>query len=513
MTIARYLTRSASAYGDRCALVFGDRRWSYAEYEKNVNRFANAFAGAGVREGDRIAVFQTNCPEHIFTLFASAKLGAAYCPLNYRLKGKELAHVLDDSEPKIVLVGHRYAEQINQITASIKETKHTLIIDASPGEPGALQDFINDTDYRAPRGEIHDDATAILLYTSGTVDMPKGVMHSHANLIARCEGRKTPLDDPSIEKVGLIVTPVFHITGIQQMFKNAASASTLIIMPQFKVEDFLRIVETKNVMSVGLVPTMIHQIMEHPDQSGFNLDSLRVISYGGSSISPALIRKLMKRLPGCKFAQGYGLTEVGVTWLQPHEHTMDASPGQRDPMESVGRAIPGIEIAIVDDSGKRLAQGEIGEIIVVGSNIMQGYWCLEEENARAFRDGWFYTGDMGYLDPEGFLFISGRKKDLIIRGGENILPIEVENVLISHPDVADAAVFGIPNPRWGEIVAAAVVPEHSREVKADELIEFCRQQIASFKKPERIFITDTIPRNAAGKAVRKDLREAYTNSD
>ncbi len=511
MTIARYLSRMASKYPDRCAIIFKGERWTYAEYESIVNRFANAFASIGVGRGDRIAVFHTNCPEHLFSLFAAAKLGAIYSPLNCRLKAGELSHVLTDCEPKIVLVGKRYAEQVTAVTKNIKTTKLTLVIDALPGEQASLHDFMVGADDSAPQADVPDDATALLMYTSGTTGAHKGVMHSHANLIQRCEGRTTPFDDDSLEKIVLLAVPVFHVTGVQVMIKTAATGGTLVIMPQFSVDDFLRTIEAEGVMMAVVVPTMLERIIEHPDLKNYNLDSLRIIAYGGSPISPQLIRKAMRTLP-CMFTQGYGLTEAGVTWLGPQEHSLDPPPGRRDPLESVGRALPGLEIAIIDADGERLPSGQPGEIIIRGASVMQGYWRRNEDTAKCIRDGWFHTGDIGYLDEEGFLFISGRKKDIVIRGGENIAPIEVENVLASHPAVADAAVFGIPDEKWGEIVGAAVVLRPSGQATAEELIEYCRQRMASCKKPERIFFVDALPRNAAGKVVKTELKKTYANT-
>ncbi|UCD58476.1 MAG: AMP-binding protein, partial [Candidatus Hydrogenedentota bacterium] len=347
--------------------------------------------------------------------------------------------------------------------------------------------------------------------TSGTTGTHKGVMHSHTNIIQRCEARSTAFDDPSLEKIGLLAVPVFHVTGMQVLVKTAASGGTLVIMPQFRVEDFLRTVEAEGVMMAVVVPTMLEQVVEYPDLDKFNLDSLRVLVYGGAPISADLIRRAMRTLP-CMFIQGYGLTEAGVTWLQPGEHSLEVPPGKHDRLESVGRAIPGIEIAIIDEAGRHLPPGETGEIIIRGATIMQGYWRLEEETARSIRDGWFYTGDIGFLDEDGFLFVSGRKKDIIIRGGENIAPLEVENVLMSHPAVADAAVFGIPDPKWGEIVAATVVLKPSEQASSKELIELCRQRIASFKKPERIFFAHSLPRNAAGKVLKTELRKTVAGS-
>jgi acyl-CoA synthetase (AMP-forming)/AMP-acid ligase II len=256
---------------------------------------------------------------------------------------------------------------------------------------------------------------------------------------------------------------------------------------------------------------MLARIVEHPDLDKYNLESLRILVYGGSAVSPDLVRKAMRKLP-CMFTQGYGLTEAGVTWLQPSDHSLDPPAGRRDPLESVGGAVPGLEIAIVDENGNRLPPGQPGEIIVRGGDLMQGYWRREEETARVIRDGWFHTGDSGYLDEHGFLFMAGRKKDLIIRAGENIAPIEVETALMSHPAVADTGVFGIPDQEWGEIVGAAVVLRPSEKATAEELIEHCRQRIASYKKPSRIFFVDALPRNAAGKLLTRELRKTFAGS-
>ncbi len=511
MTIARYLDRIVKEYPDRLALIFGDRRWTYAKYGRAINRLANALASIGVTQGDRIAIFHTNCPEHAFTMFASARLGAMVCPMNCRLKGDELAYVLKDCEPSVVLVGKRYADQVMPITREINTTKRTLLIDALPGDPDSLHDLLSDVDDKQPNTDVSANVTALLLYSSGTTGKPKGVLHSHQNIIDRCEGRTTAFDDPSLEKTGLLAVPMFHITGIQVVVKTVASGGMLVTMPQFKIEDFLRTVQDEGVMMACVVPTMLEQIVEYPNLDKYNIESLKVLVYGGAATAPALIRKAMDKLP-CMFIQGYGLTETSITWLQPSDHTAHASADRADTLTSVGRPVPGIEVAIVDDNDNQLRQRESGEIVARGAGVMQGYWRKEEETKEAMRGGWFHTGDMGYFDDEGYLYIIGRKKDLIIRGGENIAPLEIENILVTHPAVAEAAAFGIPDPKWGEIVASAVVLRPSREATAEELIEYCRQRIASYKKPERIFFLKALPRNAAGKVLKKDLRKISLNA-
>lgn len=508
MSIARYLAETAANYPERCAIVYEGKRWNYAEYEGMVNRMASAFVSFA-KKGDRIAIFHMNCPEHLFCLFAAAKIGAMYSPLNCRLRGRELSHVLTDCQPTLVLVGKRYAEQVTAVTGNMESNKRTLIIDALPGDSCSLYDFIEEAgDPGRDAPSVPENAIALLMYTSGTTGAQKGVMYSHASLMQRCESRKTAYDDPAVEKKMLLAVPIFHITGMQLVVKAAASASTLVIMPQFEVEKFLRIIEQESVAAAFVVPTMIEQIVEHPDLEKYNLESLRILVYGGAPSSPDLIRRAMRKLP-CAFIQGYGLTEASVTWLQPSEHQLDLEPGEHDLLQSVGRAVEGVEIAIVDENDKHLGPGQTGEILVRGMGVMQGYWQRDEESARSFRSGWFRTGDMGFLDEEGYLFVTGRKKDLIIRGGENIAPLEVENVLASHPAIAEAAVFGLPDKKWGEIVATAIVLRPSQEVKPEELIEFCRQRIASYKKPERILFLKSLPRNAAGKVVKAELRKLF----
>jgi acyl-CoA synthetase (AMP-forming)/AMP-acid ligase II len=465
MSIARYLTETAANYPDRCAIVYEGKRWNYAEYESMANGMANAFASLA-EKGDRIAIFNTNCPEHLFCLFAAAKIGAMYSPLNCRLRGAELSHVLSDCRPALVLVGRRYAEQVTAVTGKIATNKRTLIIDAPHGEFDSLHDFVKEADDSVRNAPVSENEIALLMYTSGTTGAHKGVMYSHGSLMQRCESRKTA----------------------------------------YEVDKFLQIIEQESVTAAFVVPTMIEQIVEYPGLEKYDLESLRILVYGGAPASPDLIRKAMRKLH-CAFIQGYGLTEASVTWLQPSEHQLDLEAGKHDLLQSVGKAVAGVEIAIVDDADKRLPPGQTGEILVRGTGVMQGYWQRDEDTARCFRNGWFRTGDLGFLDEEGYLFVTGRKKDLIIRGGENIAPLEVENVLTSHSAIAEAAVFGIPDARWGEIVAAAVVLKPSQEVKPEQLIEFCRQRIASYKKPERIFFLRSLPRNAAGKVVRAELKK------
>jgi long-chain acyl-CoA synthetase len=355
-----------------------------------------------------------------------------------------------------------------------------------------------------PQQVVYDpDAVLALIYTSGTTGQPKGVMVTHANVLTDIHHFNYWMRYTE-GAVYLHAAPLFHIADFPAMFAAPAFGAAQLTIPKFSPQSFCETVERECVSHTVLVPTMINLLTQYPEIGKHDLHSLRVLAYGGSPIAPELIRRTRELLPLVKLVQVYGLSETGfLTGLQDQEHTHDR-------LLSCGRPCLGNDLQVTDESGKQVETGKPGELMVRGANVMRGYWNNPSESARVFRDGWFRTGDIGYQDPNGFFFILDRAKDMIVTGGENVYSGEVEAVIYAHPAVREATVFGIPDPKWGELVMACVVLRPEIALTANELVEHCRQSLATYKVPRRVEFLDTeLPKNGSGKILKRVLRDRF----
>jgi long-chain acyl-CoA synthetase len=481
------LGRANRYYPEQTALVPGGTRVTFRELHGRVRGIAASLRQRGFRAGDRLALLLPNTPEYIELVYACSWLGLIAVPLNTRLSEVEIDHILADASPR-GLIRH------SSLAAPATNLTFQFVLDQDP--------FEMDTD--APPEPVYDpEAVLALIYTSGTTGRPKGVMVTHANLLANVHHSNYWL---RYREGGtyLHAAPMFHIADFPVMFAAPAFGGAQITIPKFSPQGFCETVERERVTQTVLVPTMINLVTKFSEAGKYDLRSLETLAYGGSPMAPELIHETRRLLPNAKLVQVYGLSETGfLSGLQDQEHTEGR-------LTSCGRPCPGVDLQVVDESGKPVAPGQSGELVARGANVMHGYWNDREKTARAFRDDLFRTGDVGYQDGSGYFYIMERLKDMIVTGGENVYFGEVEDVIYQPPAVLEAAVYGIPDQKWGELVTASVVVKPGMTLTADDLIAYCRQSLASYKIPRQVEISETdLPKSGSGKILKRLLRERF----
>jgi long-chain acyl-CoA synthetase len=481
------LGRASRYYPKRTALAPGGTRLTFRELDERVANVAAALSRLGFEAGDRLAFLLPNGPEYIELVYACSWLGVIAVPLNTRLSAVEIDRVLTDATPH-GLVRH------SSLPVPTVRLPWQRVLDEEAWE--------SRTD---PPPDVHYDPEAILalIYTSGTTGRPKGVMLTHANVFANVHNFNYWMRYRD-GGVYLHAAPIFHIADFPAMFAAPAFGACQVTIPKFSPQTFCETVERERVSHTVLVPTMINLLTQFPDAKKYDLGSLEVLAYGGSPMAPELIHRTKSLLPNLKLVQVYGLSETGfLTGLQDQEHSEDR-------LLSCGKPCPGIDVQIVDASGKQVDAGHHGELVARGANVMRGYWNNPEETALAFRDGLFRTGDAGYQDEAGYFYILDRLKDMIVTGGENVYSGEVEAVIYQHPAVREVAVFGIPDPQWGELVMAYVVLKQGESLTVDCLIAHCRRTLANYKIPRRVEFSETeLPKGGSGKVLKRVLRERF----
>ncbi|HEX5365519.1 MAG TPA: AMP-binding protein [Acidimicrobiales bacterium] len=507
VNLAMLVDIPAMIVGDDLALVDGSGERTYGVLRDAVGRTAGLLAGLGVGEGDRVAILSTNRDEVVEVLFAAAARGATAVPMNFRAGEVELGHLLSDSGARVLFVEGRYLDVVRSVRPD--HLDHVVVVD-DPGDYRAARDRAEPQDLIA---DVDDDDLAVLLYTSGTTALPKGVMLTHGALTGYVMAGNDAADGTT-EGMSLLAAPLYHIAGLTALLNPLYTGRPTVLLPQFEPEAWLEAVERHHITHAFLVPTMLAQLLDHPKLADADLSSLQTVTYGAAPMPrPLLERAIGAFPPAVEWSGAYGQTETTstVAVLGPDDHRLEGSPEQvaarRRRLSSVGRPLDDVELRVVDPLGRPLPAGEVGEVQLRTFRAMQGYWG-EQEKTRVTLDeeGWVHTGDVGYLDDEGYLFLTGRAGDMIIRGGENVAPAEVESVLHEHPDVAEAAVVGVPDETWGERVVAAVVVRPGSQVSPEDLVRFCAERVAPAKRPEQVVILDELPRTGTGKVVRRDLR-------
>jgi long-chain acyl-CoA synthetase len=486
MIYVHSLGRAAKYFPERTALAADGTRSTFRELHDRVGRIAAALVKHGFKAGDRLALLLPNEPDYIELVYACAWLGIIAVPLNTRLSVKEIDGILTDAKPR-GLIRH------SSLPVPTVQVSWQLVLDQDPLDlqSNSIPDPIYDP-----------NAILALIYTSGTTGRPKGVEMRHSNILENLYHTTfwLPFEEGSVH---LHAAPLFHIADFPSMFGAPVFGACQVTIPKFNPQIFCETVQRERVTHTVLVPTMINMLTEFPELQKYDLSTLRHLGYGGSPMAPELVHRTRQVLPNVKLVQVYGLSEAGfLTGLLDHEHT-------EDKLTSCGRPCLGIDVRVVDPAGKEVETGKTGELVARGANIMHGYWNNAPETERAFRNGFFRTGDVGYQDANGYFYILERLKDMIVTGGENVYSGEVEAVIYTHPAVREAAVFGIPDPKWGEIVKACVVLKPGETLTADELIAYCRRSLANFKVPRSIqFSQAELPKSGSGKILKRVLRDA-----
>ena len=515
MNTTEFLMLTSAISPDRTATIFEGRSQTYAELQERTTRLANALADLGVGHGDRVATIQVNCPEQIEAYFATAKLDAVYVPLNFRVKADELEYMLNDATPKVLLVGDRYTDLVLSVASRAPSVQHSITLGNKDAPWTSYEELLTtgSDEERFPAADDND--TTIILFTAGTTGVPKGVMLTHNSFSFYILSSVAPVD-PDIEERNILTVPLYHIAGIQAVLAAVYSGRSLIIQRQFEAKEWMELVERERANRAMMVPTMLKQLLDHPEFHRHDLSSLEVITYGAAPMPLEVIKRAIQALPGTRFINAFGQTETAstITMLPPEDHVLEGSPEEMERklkrLSSIGRPLDDVEVRIVDEDGNDSAVGEVGEIVARGERLMKGYWGNEAATRETVRSGWLYTGDLGYFDEDGYIFLAGRAKDFIKRGGEMVAPEEVEQVLHSHPAVEEAAIIGVPDVDWGERVRAVVVLKAGQRVDEEELSEYCRQRLASFKRPESVVFVDELPRNPLGKVLKRVLREEHS---
>ena len=490
MNLARLGEDNVRTYGEYVSLVFEGREWTNVAQQRMAARFAHALRRLGVGVGDRVVVLLPNCPEVLQAYAGILKAGGVIVPVVFLLSAEEVRHILADSGARVVVTASQFLDKVEGWTGAL------VLVDGGDGGH-AWADLVAGPPDDFPAVERDDGDLAAILYTAGTTGRPKGVALSHGNLAsnARAAASLSELDRTAW---ALMVLPLSHSYGLTVMNAGHVLGTRGVLLRWFNPEGVLETIQHYRVQSMSAVPTMLVYLLHYPDAGRFDTSSMRVWGSGASPLPVEIVEPFEAKFGG-RILEGYGLTEASPV-VSAHRLS-----GVRK-LGSVGQPIPGVQVEIVDDDDRPLPAGEMGEVCVRGPNVMQGYYGLPEETARALRHGRLHTGDMGHLDGDGFLYVVERKKDLIIRGGFNIYPREVEEVLYAHPAVAEAAVVGRRDPLMGEEVLAFVALKPGGTVDASGLIAFCQERLAKYKCPRQVRFVDALPKSPIGKILRKELR-------
>jgi acyl-CoA synthetase (AMP-forming)/AMP-acid ligase II len=499
MSLSRIIEHHADRLGDAPALGYDEQTISYGELGERARRAAGALRAAGVDRGDVVAALLHNSPRFVELMLGADHLGAVFMPLNWRLAPPELAYIVDHAATSVLVTEAELAPQLDPVASQLRCT--VLTGGDGDGRAGSLDEALaNAAPIDTPTGTEPGELLR-LMYTSGTTARPKGVMITHGNLDAKCLAHIAELGLGRADR-GLIAGPLYHVGALDLTFTTLLYlGSYQRILRTFATGAALDAIERDRLTTVWLAPAMVKLILDDESLPGRDLDCMRVIIDGGEKMPLPLIERLLTAFPRAWFADAYGLTETlsGDTFLD--------KGSERHKLGSVGKPVFNVELRVVGGDGAELAAGEQGEIVIRGPKVSAGYWRDAEATARAHRDGWFHTGDVGLVDADGYLYIVDRLKDMIVSGGENVSSLEVERALYEHEAVGEAAVVGRPHERWGEVPVAFVALRDGADVDADELLAFCRERLASFKAPKAVTFVDALPRNPSGKVLKRGLRE------
>jgi acyl-CoA synthetase (AMP-forming)/AMP-acid ligase II len=512
MTIGDLLVRNANKFPDKPAVVSEEQTITYRALNERVNRLASALTGAGLKKGDRVGVLVHNSQQFIELYFAAAKTGSIFCPYNNHLRQTELKDVINYSTPKFLFIDKDFGEMIGALKDEMGSVEKYVCLQ-KPAWPfmADYETFLSGGHIGEPGTKVSEDDVLSIFFTAGTTGKPKGAMRTHRHLMSNAVAGVIELRVEYDESV-LITFPMYHVACEDNIVRHTFMPNTFHLKKEggFNPAEVLEYIARERITRCQLVPTMIHSILQIPDLAKFDLSSLRLILYAGSSMPVELLKQALQVF-SCGFAQMYGQTESGplTTLLKPEDHIMDGSDKKLQRLASSGRAALNYEIRIVDDRGEDVPVGEVGELVGRSEAMMKGYWQMPEETEKKLKNGWLQTGDLSRMDEDGYIYIVERKNDMIISGGVNIYPREIEEVLYRHPAVSEASVIGFPDEHWGEVARAVLVLKEGAHATEAEIKEFCGQHLAGYKKPKMVDFWRELPKSPQGKILKKEIRKHY----
>lgn len=512
MNLGYLLARASQYFSDRIALIEEGKRFTFRQFNQRVNRLANGLLGLGLAKGDRVGLLLENCHQYLEARSALEKCGIVYIPLNILLSAEEQSYILADAGARAVICSARFLERVERMRRQLPRLETVVAVGAAVEGQAGYREFerlVEEGSPSEPPVEVSSTDLCSLNYTSGSTGRPKGVMLSQGNWMAVY---RNMLVDRDIQRDDLLghIGPLTHASGSYFFPYLLRGAASLIIPGGADIDRLLFTIARERITAFTCVPTVLQRILNHPELHRYDLSSLRNIGYGAAPMPVEQIRQAIKVF-GPILTQNYGLTEAYMTVcnLRKEDHVLEGELSRR--LASVGRPYTFVEVRVVDEQGNDLPPGEKGEIIVRSDHVMQGYWNLPQETAAVLREGWLYTGDVALTDEDGYIYIVDRKKDMIISGGFNIYPREVEEVLYSHPAVREAAVIGVPDPDWGEIVRAVVVVDAGAGLREEDLMVYCREKLG-FKRPKEIRFIAEMPHTSTGKIDKKALRQEFSQT-
>lgn len=499
------LENNAEKFPNKEAVVFGDRRLTNQELYARVNALAKGLRDLGVQRGDIVAILLLNCSEFIEITFAVNQIGGVWLPINYRLAGPEVSYILNHAGAKMLISEKEFEPLLKGIETEISGVKKIIAVGKETPEGWESYDRLvaANRGVKVPHEQVELDDLHRLMYTSGTTAHPKGVMITYGNLYWKNIGHILMFNMTPADKT-LVVGPLYHVGGMDLPGTGTIYiGGSLVILRRFEPIPVLEAIQKERPTNAWFAPTMVNMLFQEPTFDRYDVSSIRFIIDGGEKMPLPLIRKIQEKFPGAWFADAYGLTETvsGDTFLEKEK--MISKIG------SVGKPCIQLRVRIVDDQGQDLPPNTLGEIVLRGPKVFKGYWKNPQATAEAIKNGWFHTGDLGTMDEEGYLYIVDRKKDIIISGGENIASLEVERVIYELPQVLEAAVIGVPHPKWQEIPIAYVALKKGEKLTPEEIIAHCTKRLAKFKVPKKVEFIDALPRNPSGKVLKRELREKH----
>jgi acyl-CoA synthetase (AMP-forming)/AMP-acid ligase II len=500
----------AHKFGERAAVRWDDGVLSFSDLDDSVRRLAGALMTITER-GDRVGILAENLAPFVTAYYGVPAAGTALTFLNYRLHPREWVWILNNAEAKVLLIQAKFFESLAPFLSEVPSLKKLVVISdgsAPIDDVTTFEEFL-DSAVPAVREDLTEDEIAWVIYTSGTTGFPKGAMLSHKNILTAVISLMVEAE-PRPREHSLVAFPLCHVAGFTVPASHLRGGM-VILAPSFDPVGWMELVDRFEVTGTSMAPTMLDMVLRHPDVNRYSLSSLETVGYGASAMPVELLRRAIERF-GPILQSGFGMTELsGNVLIFRKQHHLRAVEGEENLLASCGVPMSLADVKVVDDDFNECRPGEVGEIVVRSDQVLTGYFRNPEATASSFHQGWFKTGDLARRDEEGFFYIVDRKKDMIISGAENVYSREVEEVIYQHPDVIEAAVIGLPDPQWGEVVSAVVVARPDSGLTAQSVMDFCRDRLGGYKRPRRVFFVDALPRNASGKALKRELRDQFSS--